>query len=185
VGLPLSKHYNFIQRGPYRGCAGFVVSIQNPKQGVTHMGVAPTYPLRIAAKAAQISKNKQRRWMDTRVVTLRNNDLQATGSGHHCGLSRNRILQTAITEVLLKSGVSLSTAAKAALEFSDSGNNGRAAGELFPLARTVLILTPTGAVVSNVDFDARVSDLSNNGVAIVVDLNAIVAKVDAELANSK
>ena len=49
----------------------------------------------------------------------------------------------------------------------------------------MLVITPTGAVVSNVDWDARVSDLSNNGVAIVVDLNAIVAHVDEELAKSK
>jgi hypothetical protein len=55
---------------------------------------------------------------------------------------------------------------------------------LFQLGRTVLILGPNGAVVSNVDPDARVSDLSNNGVAIVVDLNKIVRDVDAVLDSS-
>src|SRR6476620_10483189 len=84
----------------------------------SNMGVVKTYPLRVAAKAAQAPQRKQRRWIDTNVVPLRANKHKASGSGNRCGLSRARILQIAITEVLLKSGVSLSSAAKAAFEFS-------------------------------------------------------------------
>jgi hypothetical protein len=145
------------------------------------MNVAKTYPLRVAALAAQLPEKTPRRWMDTRVVTLRGNDVTAIGTGNHCGWSRNRILQLAITQALLKSGVSLSRSANGALEFTDAGNSGRAAGQLFPIGKTALVLGPTGAVVVNVDPDARVTDLSNNGVAICVDCNKIVADVDAVL----
>ena len=147
------------------------------------MGVVKTYPLRVAAKAAQAPQRKQGRWIDTNVVPLRANDHKASGSGNRCGLSRARILQIAITEVLLKSGVSLSSAAKGAFEFSDRGKAGRGAGQLFPRGKTILNLSPAGPVVSNIDFDGRVLDLMNDAVVIAVDLNAIVARVDSILDN--
>jgi|SRR5882724_3041076 len=147
------------------------------------MGVVQTYPLRVAAEAAQVPTIKYRRWMDTKIVTLRGNDARTTGSGNPCGLSRNRILQAAITEALLKKGVSLSTAAKAALEFSDSdGAGGREAGQLYPLAKTVLCLgSANGPVVSNVDFGASIFDMATDGVTICIELNGIVQYVDAVL----
>ena len=100
------------------------------------MSVAPTYPLRVAAEAAQIPTIRIRRYIDANVTPIRTNDVKAAGSGSRVGLSRNRILQIAITEALLKSGVSLSTAAKAAYEFSDRGNAGRGAGQLWLLGKT-------------------------------------------------
>jgi hypothetical protein len=76
------------------------------------MSVVPTYSLSVAAQAARTASRKIRRQIDSNVTPLRANDVKATGSGSRVGLSRNRILQTAITAVLLKSGVSLSRAAK-------------------------------------------------------------------------
>jgi hypothetical protein len=143
------------------------------------------YPMAIAAKAANIPPKKQRRWLDTGVVPLRSNDRKAHGSGNYCGFSRNRVLQTAITQHLLSIGVSLSTAAKAALQFSDFGQTGRAAGELFQHGKTLLVIGPDGTTVQNALFDASLADLSRRGVSfIIVDLNKIVAQIDATLKES-
>jgi hypothetical protein len=145
------------------------------------MSVMETFHLSVAAEAAKTPAKTCRRWMDNNVIKLRGNDSNPTGSGNYCGLSRNRVLQLAVTQALVKNEVSLSTAAKAALAFSDSGNVGREAGQLFARAKTALVLSPTGAVVSNLDFDSRVSDIYTDGVAIVLDLNKVVADVDAVL----
>jgi hypothetical protein len=144
---------------------------------------AMNYPLGIAAKAAQIPPRKGRRWMDSGAWPLRSNDIKASGSGDYCGLSRNRILQAATMQSLLKAGASLSKAALAALQFSDHSNLNRPAGEPFPMGKTYLVVgSDSPATVINTDFDLRVSDLASRGASvIVVDLNAIIDQVDAVL----
>jgi MerR-like DNA binding protein len=149
------------------------------------MGTARTYHARVAAEAAQVPQLTIRRWHDTDVIKLSGNDSRTTGSGNYYGYSRERIVQLATTGAMLKSGVSLKRAAGYALEFSDSGGNGREAGQLFPVGKTVLVIGNGTATVNNVDFQASVFDLSNGGVAIVVDLNAIVSQVDSVLNNTK
>lgn len=148
------------------------------------MSVSPTYQLRIAAEAARIPSAKPRRYIDMNITPLRANDVGAAGSGSRIGLSRNRVLQIAITEVLLKSGVSLSRAAKAALVFSDHSNSGREAGQLYKQGKTILVVCNESATVRNVDFSANIFDLLNDGVVIVADCNKVVADVDAVLDNS-
>ncbi len=146
------------------------------------MGVAITYPLSIAAKAAQISSRKQRRLIDTGITPLRGNDVKPGGSGNYCGLSRARILQSATTEALWKAGVSLSTAAKAALVFSDYGNTGRAPGECFGVGKTILLVSREGATVINTFSSTSFSDVSAGSACIIaVDLNNVVERVDAVL----
>jgi hypothetical protein len=146
------------------------------------MGVAQTYPLRVAAEAAQLPETKTpRRWQDNRVITLGGNGATANGTGNRCGWSRNRILQLAITQALVKRGVSLSMSAKAALEFSDNGGASRAAGQLYPVGKTILRLGSKDAEVANVDFSASIFDLSNDSVTICIDLNRIVEQVDSVL----
>jgi hypothetical protein len=146
------------------------------------MGVVQTYPLRVAAEAAQIPEKTGRRWIDNRVITLRGNDVTTTGSGNHCGWSRNRIVQAATTEILLKSGMSLSRAAKDALKFSDEGQTGRAPGELFAHGKTYLLIAPDGATVKNFLYDVSHADVSNRAVcAITIDMNKVVERVDSIL----
>jgi hypothetical protein len=149
------------------------------------MGVVPTYSLSVAAEAARTSTRKIRREIDSNVTPLRANDVKANGSGTRIGLSRNRIVQIAVTTKLVKSGVSLSNAAKAALEFSDSGDMGRDAGEVYPTAKTILAISgPDGPAVRNVDFNVSVFDeMSNDGVAIIVDLNRLTEHIDSVLNN--
>jgi len=145
------------------------------------MNSAKTWPLQTVARAAEVTPACLRQWFGTGVLHLRGNDKKSTGSGHKVGLSRERAYEAAFVQHLNRFDVKVSRAARAAFEFTLSGNSGRAAGQLFPLGRTVLVLTPTGAVVANVDFDSRASDLSNCGVAIVVDCNKIIADIDAVL----
>jgi hypothetical protein len=149
------------------------------------MSVGTTYPLNTGSKAARTADRKIRRWIDSNVTPIRANDLKAAGSGSRVGLSRNRILQIAVTQALLKNGVSLSRAAKAALEFSDYGNNGRAAGQVFPRGKTVLVLSSNSAAVCNLDFSTSIFEMSNDGVTICIDLNRISESVDAVLNNFK
>jgi hypothetical protein len=145
------------------------------------MNSASTWPLRTVARAADMNPRALRQLFETGVLKFRGDDRHSTGSGVKVGLSKHRAYEAAIVQALRLSGVMVSRAARAAYEFTLSGNNGRAAGHLFPTRKSVLVLGPNDSVVANVDFDARVSDLTNNGVSIVVDLNKVVADVDAVL----
>jgi hypothetical protein len=144
-----------------------------------------TWPLRDIARAADMKPKVLRQLFDTGVLKFRGDDKHKTGSGVKVGLCRNRAIEAAIVQNLKLHGVSVSRGAKAAFEFTNSGNNGRRAGGLFPLGRSVLILGPSDSVVIQADYDANIFDLSNCGVAICLDLNAIVARVDAALNQSK
>jgi hypothetical protein len=80
-----------------------------------------TWPISTAAKAADMQSRALRQWFSTRVLKLRANDRKSTGSGDHCGLSRQRAYQAAITQTLNRYGVSVSRAALAAALFTDEG----------------------------------------------------------------
>jgi hypothetical protein len=143
-----------------------------------------TWPLRTVALAADMKPRALRQWLDTRVMTLRGNDRKSTGHGDHCGLSRQRAYQAAIVQHLNKLGMTVSRAANAALEFTDCGNTGRAAGELYEHGKTMLLISPDGTTVKNLSYDAMLTDISNRAFcAITVDLNQIVEHVDFVLNN--
>jgi hypothetical protein len=150
------------------------------------MNVADTYPLAIAARAAGTTTKKLRSRMDHGSIELRGCDRKSTGSGNWVGLSRNRIVEIATVEALTSSGISVSYAADCAAEFSDTGNAGRAPGELFKCGKTVLVTTSDGASVHNVFHDTLLTDLMKHGAcATILDLNRIVESVDAILNESK
>jgi hypothetical protein len=144
-----------------------------------------TNPLRVAAEAARTSEKTISRWRDNGALPLRANDVTTSGTGNQCGYSRPRILQAAITQALVEKHVALSTASNAALKFTDEGQTGRPAAQLFPLGKTILRLGSKDAEVANVDFGASIFDLSNDGVTICIDLNRIVEQVDSVLNKSK
>jgi hypothetical protein len=142
----------------------------------------PTWPLRIAAKAANTSPKTMQRWLNHNIITLRGNDVRPKGSGDYCGLSRNRVLQAAITQRLLTIGMSLSNAGKAALQFSDCDDAERAPGDVFPFGKTLLIIDHNGARVINADFDVPLFDATHRATsAVVIDCNQIAAQVNAVL----
>jgi hypothetical protein len=148
------------------------------------MKSASTWPLRTVSRAADVDSRTLRQWFGTGILHLRGDDKKSTGTGRHVGLSRSRAYEAAIVRQLTQRGVATSRAANGAFAFTLSGEGGRAAGQLYPLGRTVLVLRQHDAVVANVDPDARVRDLSHSGICIAVDCNKIVADVDAVL-NSK
>jgi hypothetical protein len=76
-------------------------------------------------------------------------------SGDYCGLSRNRVIQTAITAHLSGLGISPKRAAKAAFEFTDIGDEHRQASELYSFGRTVLVVTEDRVHVANTGFQPR------------------------------
>jgi hypothetical protein len=141
-----------------------------------------TWPLRVAAKAADTTPRTVRRWLDHNIVRLRNNDVRPNGSGHYCGLSRNRILQIAITHRLLAAGMSLSLAATGALQFTDAGQPGREPGQPFEFGKTILVIDAAQTRVVNADFDAGFADLINHAPsAVILDVNQLVDQVGATL----
>ena len=142
------------------------------------MGVVKTYPLPVAAEAAQIEPRKQRQLIDTGKIPLRSNDVVPGGSGNYCGLSRNKILQTAVTEAAWRGGVAISTAAAAAFAFSDLGSTGRKAGELYPVGKTILVINREDAVVRNILSDSTFSEISTLDSFTIVNLNRIVEHVE-------
>jgi hypothetical protein len=144
-----------------------------------------TWPLGIAANAANTTPRTIRRWMDNGVIKLkRGQDVIANGSGSYCGLSRNRILQIALTQDLIATGMSRSRAASAAVVFTDKGNAERAPGALYPFGKTLLVVDSDPHVI-NADFDARLSEIIPlSPCAIVVDCARITATVDETLSKT-
>jgi hypothetical protein len=132
-----------------------------------------------------VPQQKAYQWDDRHVTVPSRNDKLASSSGDPHLRSIETVYQIAITAALVSLGLLPKLSARAARKFTDSPSPGREAGQLFARAKTVLVISAAGVAVSNIDFDARVSDLSSDGVALVVDINAIVNRVDAELTKFK
>jgi hypothetical protein len=148
------------------------------------MKSATTWPLRDIARAADMKPRALRQYFDTHILKFRGDDKCSTGTGVPVGLSRNRAYEAATVQHLTRLGMTPSRAALAVFDFTLSGGEGRGAGQLFKHGKTILTIGPNGPAVSQVDFDAKLFDLSNCGVAVVVDLNKIVSDVNAVLDNS-
>jgi hypothetical protein len=143
-----------------------------------------TYQTSEAARAANMPQRKLRQLIDRQIAPLRGNDVKPNGSGNYCRLSRNRVIQVAIIGRLTNVGVGVSKAAEAALQFSDVGDWVRPPSEVFPIGKTLLVLVPhSPPAVTNSSYEANVGGLLESGAAVVVDLNRIVADVDAALNN--
>ena len=146
------------------------------------MNVGKTYPLHLAAKAAQYKEREFRRQVNNGFFKLQGCDRASAGSGDHIGYSRRRVLQAATTKWPTNLGVSISTASPAALRFSDEGQTGRAPGELFEHGKTILVIGPDGATVKNVAFDASLAEVSKRDVCtITVHLDKVVEQIEAVL----
>jgi hypothetical protein len=144
------------------------------------MHVEKTYPLHIAAAAAQSKPREFRRKVDNGFLAFKGCDRASTGTGDPAGYSQRRILQAAIIKGAGRL-VSSSTASDAALKFTDEGNLGRAPGELYPHGRTVLLITPDDATVKNLFSYTSLSDVSNSTWTVIVDLNRLAEQVSTVL----
>ena len=140
-----------------------------------------TWPLRVVAQAADTKPRVLRQLFDTHILKLRGDDKHSTGTGCPVGLSRKRAYH-AIVQHLNRLGLPPSRAARAALEFTDCGNAGRAAGQLFPIGKTIILIKPDSATVENFFSDTSFSEVSAASACLIaVDCNSIVEKIDAVL----
>jgi hypothetical protein len=150
------------------------------------MNVNATYPLAVAAKTAGFSEKQFQRKRDHGFLKLRDGDRPSTGTGEPVGYSRNRILEAATMKWLGDLRVPASIASAAALKFVNEAQAGRSFGECFAHGKTILVITPDGATVKNVGFDATWSDVTDRDVvAITLDMNKIAEQVDQELISIK
>src|ERR1700712_1554945 len=103
-----------------------------------------TYPTGIAGKATDTPLPTLQRYLQRNHIMLQPCDVPSRGCGENRGFSLRRILQVALTTELSHIDIGPSRGAKAAFEFTDRGNPGRAVGELFPLGTTYLVGLPGG-----------------------------------------
>jgi hypothetical protein len=144
---------------------------------------ASTWRLRTVAQAADMNPRALRQAFEIGALKLSGNDKKSSGSGSYIGLSKPRAYQAAIMKHLHRVGLSIPQAARAAFEFSNVGNIGRAPGELYKHGRTALVVTPEGATVTNIFSDT--TDITNSAVcAITVSLNKVIEHVNAVLLNN-
>jgi hypothetical protein len=149
------------------------------------MTSARTWRLRDVAQAAEMKPRALRQGFEIGALKLSGNDKRSTGSGSYVSLSKHRAYQAATMKHLHRIGLSIPHAARAAFEFSDVGNIGRAPGELFGHSKTVLVVTPEDTTVKNIFSDTTLSDVSNcSACFITVDLNKVVEHVNAVLLNN-
>jgi hypothetical protein len=141
------------------------------------------YTAGTVASATGTSLPTLQRYKQQGLVRLQPCDVPSSGSGDKCGYSHRRAIQIALITELNKIGIAPSRAAKAAFEFSDKGNSGRAVGELYPLGVTYVVgLAGAENKVVNVPPDLSVSDvLANDTAAFIINVNNVVAKVTQKL----
>jgi hypothetical protein len=149
------------------------------------MPVQDTYPMPIAVKAAGFKSTMEfRRQVYLGPLSLQSCDKESTGSGVPVGYSRNRILQAAFMKKLTPLGLTAAAAARHAFVFTDQFQPDRAAGQLYPEGRTILVVTAEGAKVVNTNFDVTLTDATDRAeTCLVIDCNQIVQQVDAVLNN--
>jgi hypothetical protein len=152
----------------------------NKHRKMPHMKTL-TWPINMVARVADVDSRILSQWFRTGMLQHRGDDKHSMGTGVKVGLSRPRVIEATIVRLLSRYGVPASRAGRAAFEFTINENAGRPVCELFQTGTTALVIRQHDAVVVNLTPETRISDLSANAVAIVVDLNAIVAHVDAEL----
>lgn len=146
----------------------------------THM---KTYSSGVAEKVTDTPQHTLQRLFQRNHVTIQPCDVPSKGCGENRGLSMRRILQIAITTELSRLGIGPSRAAKAAFQFTDRSNPGRAVGEAYPLGRTVLLGLADGqSKVINIPPDLTIADvLSTDGAAFIIDCGSVVAKVTKKI----
>lgn len=133
-----------------------------------------------AAQAANISVRTLSDWLARKLV-----DIPASGTGNHRSFNRNDVIRLAFVSELVRLGVSVNESAKAASAFADTGERGRAPGELFNDGKTILLHSPDGTHMLNARGDGfGVALHFAYGVSnVLVDCNALVARVDAALSS--
>jgi hypothetical protein len=133
------------------------------------------------SRATGVSVPTLGRWFDRGTIKQSRRDKASTGHGDHRQFSRNTVVQIAIARKLIELGIAAGRANKYAAVFTDEYQTGRSSGELFPCGKTFLIVGPEGAFVRNAFHDTLLSDVSKDGVCMIVELNRVVEYVNSIL----
>lgn len=141
------------------------------------------YPASVASKATGTPLKRIQSYLERNQIQLQPCDIHSPGSGLSRGYSMRRLLQIAITTQLTHIGVSASRASKAAYEFSDRANVGRAPGELFSQGRTLLVGLGYGQnKVFHIAPDQTLDDvIPREGASFVLDCGWVVKTLKKNL----
>jgi hypothetical protein len=138
------------------------------------------YKLSTAANAAGMSIKDLNRNVDRNVIKLPG---PAPGKGHKRIISLQSACEIAIGHAITKVSkvcASPTMAMKIAAKFNEP-QRGRPIGGLFTKGRTVLVVCNDTATIHNVQPDGNIDSLLNTEAAIVVDLGAIINRVNSRL----
>jgi hypothetical protein len=130
-----------------------------------------------AARAIGMPQRTMLSWLDRRVVSLGDGDVDAGTSGIPRMMCMERVIQVAISYELNRLGLNPTRASEAAAHFTDRSQPGRAAGKLFANNRTYLVVTARETFVINAPHAAP----SDFGPSVVVDVGQIVERIDRAL----
>jgi hypothetical protein len=128
------------------------------------------------------------RWLDRNTIQPSRFDKPTTGSGDFRTFSRATINQIAIAKKLIDLGVPAGPANAAASLFTEIGQPGRAANEVFEFGLTVMIHTASGTTIKNIDSESSLADVfgRNFDSSITVNIGPILKAVDeAIISNQK
>ncbi len=127
------------------------------------------------------------RWLDRHTIQLSRLDKGSTGTGGFRTFSRATINQIAIAKKLIDLGVAAGPANAAATLFTEMGQPGRPANELFEFGLTVMIHSESGTSITNADSDSSLSDVFGRGLkpAIFLNIAPVIRVVDKLILTTK
>ena len=124
---------------------------------------APQFLTSEVCSGTRTSPSTLKNWVSKKspIIVMKNSDRRAHASGSTHRFSLRRVIQIGITSDLVKLGVNPRPAAKAAIKFTDFGDNKRPPGFHFASGNTFLVIPPgdKSAHIVNVTDDASVMKL--------------------------
>jgi hypothetical protein len=142
------------------------------------MPASGSYKVSAAARAADIPIKTLNRDIDRKIIKIPGPD---PGKGYPRLFSLARVHEIALGHALTRLFVSPKVAMEIAAKFNEP-QRGRPLGGIFPIGKTVLLATQDGtATIHNVQPDGDIDSLLKTEAAIVVDLGAIIARVNSRL----
>jgi DNA-binding transcriptional MerR regulator len=127
------------------------------------------------------------RWLDRHTIQPSKFDKSTTGTGDFRTFSRATVNKIAIAKNAINLGVPAGPANAAAAHFTESGDKGRPANELYKFGLTVLIHTASGTTIKNVDSESSLADVfgRNFEPTIILNVGPIIKAVDEKLNSLK
>lgn len=149
------------------------------------MPTSGRYKSAAAVAAINIPKGTFNRWLDRKVIGLAPDDIPGDGRGKPRRFGTRTITKLAIAHRISLLGVPANIAVALASKFTDLPQHRRPLGGLFPVGLTFIIQTPNGTgTVVNLKPEEDIGTLLQDA-SIVVNVNAIISKINYELGTPK